>query len=78
MMNPYASKANVVEHGQSFGTKKHAKPIKGKGPTHDPIHGPKKTIVKSKANVKFEGKCFNCDKYGHWFADFRAKKRDRP
>ncbi|GFY91405.1 heavy metal atpase 2 [Actinidia rufa] len=59
------------------GTKKQAKPNKGKGPTHGPIHDPKKTIVKSKAKVKFEGKCFNCDKYGHRSADCCAPKRDR-
>ena len=63
------AKANFVEHGQSSkAKKKNNKWIGFK-------LGPKGGISKK---AKFQGKCFNCGKQGHKFADFKLSKRTKP
>ncbi|CAM8934624.1 unnamed protein product [Rhodiola kirilowii] len=59
-------RANVVEHGESS---------KGKKPFNK--LGPKGGTMKKKAQSKFTGKCFNCDKEGHRAADCKSKQKKK-
>ena len=63
------TKANFVEHGQSFKFKKDNN--KGKGMKL----GPKGGVSKKK---KFLGKCFNCGKQCHKSFDCRLPKKKKP
>lgn len=68
--NPGAAKANIVEHGQgSKNYKIKVGPSGGKGIKL----GPKGGIPKK----KFQGKCFNCDKVGHKFSEYRLPKKKK-
>ncbi|XP_060667883.1 uncharacterized protein LOC132799606 [Ziziphus jujuba] len=59
-------KANVVEHGQSSNNKKKT--------SKSSKFGPKGGISKK---VKFQSRCFNCDKMGHRAKKCRLPKRKR-
>ncbi|CAM8902820.1 unnamed protein product [Rhodiola kirilowii] len=59
-----AGRANVVEHGEIS---------KGKKPFNK--LGPKGGTIKKKAQSKFTGKCFSCDKEGHRAADCKSKQK---
>ena len=61
--NPAASKANVVEHGQSSKNKKTKAKQK---------RGPKGGVSKK----KFQWKCFNYGKMGHRFVDCRLLRKN--
>lgn len=71
--NPYGSKVNLVEQGQSSvfkGKGKHTGKQAGKWNKLGPKGG-----VSKKHVVAFQGKCFNCDNVGHRSADCRKPKR---
>ena len=56
-----------MEHGQDSKFKK----AKGKGTKLGPKGGVSKKL-------KFQGKCFNCGKQGHKYANCRLSKRNKP
>ena len=67
--NPSEAKASFRKHGQSSNFKKANNKVKGTK------LGPKKGISKK---LKFQGKCFNCEKEGHKYADCRLPKKNKP
>ncbi|KAH7844842.1 hypothetical protein Vadar_032277 [Vaccinium darrowii] len=72
------AKANMVEHGRpsSSGVRKNQHDKRSDKQKGKSVHlGPKGGVAK-KPKEKFQGKCFNCDKFGHKASE--CKKPPRP